>query len=364
MIVKNESDVVLRCLDSVIDVIDYWVIVDTGSSDDTIEKITNFLQKIPGEMHQRPWRNFGENRSEAYLLAKGKADYILFMDADDVLTFSKEKTFGKLEKDCYRFWRGTKTFSYLKPQLVKANLPWKWIGVTHEYLDCSLPYSYTTLENVSYSTKKGGACSKHPIRKFLRNICLLEADLKKDPKNARSVFYLAESYRDAGMPEKSLAYYQKRIQMGGWQEEVFWSYLQTAKLLDKLGLSKNVVKQAYKDAHFYRRKRVEPVYYLAKIYNSLSQYKKAYNLISEYKEKWKGGKDTLFNMDWIETYALDLELSVSAHYLGKYLEAKKVSENLLKKKNLSPSIKSLIKKNLRFSLNELEKKAPQIAMGD
>ena len=67
MIVKNEAHVIERCLASVLPVIDYWVIVDTGSTDGTQQKIQDFFDRngIDGEMHNRPWIDFGHNRSEA-----------------------------------------------------------------------------------------------------------------------------------------------------------------------------------------------------------------------------------------------------------------------------------------------------------
>ena len=65
MIVKNEANVIRRCLDSIHPFIDYWVIVDTGSSDGTQDIIRATLASIPGDLHQRPWRDFAHNRNEA-----------------------------------------------------------------------------------------------------------------------------------------------------------------------------------------------------------------------------------------------------------------------------------------------------------
>lgn len=357
MIVRNESDVILRSLRSVVDLIDYWVIVDTGSTDDTMKKIRKFLQGIPGELHEKPWRNFGENRSEAFELAKGKASYILFMDADDVLSFSGERTFGALTHDCYNFWRGTEEFSYIKPQIVKSSLPWKWIGVTHEYIDCGFPYTSAVLQDPRYITKSGGACSKHPTKKFFRNIMLLESDLKKDPHNPRSMFYLAESYRDAGKPADALVCYQKRIAMGGWQEEVFWSYLQIGLLLEKLGLSKAVVERAYLDAHEYRKKRIEPVYFLAKLRNRFEEYAESYSLIKRYLQQSKSSKDILFNMDWISDYGLLFEYSIAAYYIGKYEQSKNLSLSLLQLPHLPNEWKKFVMDNLAFAAKQLEQTA-------
>ena len=148
------------------------------------------------------------------------------MDADDVLKFDKDIVFPELTKDLYNMWRGIEGFTYIKPQLVKAKLPWKWVGVTHEYLGCDKAYSSDTLTSVKYVSCDGGASSKDPL-KFLRNVKLLKEGLEQEPNNERYVFYLAESYRDAGEGQ-ALEWYQKRIDMGGWAEEVFWSKLQIA----------------------------------------------------------------------------------------------------------------------------------------
>ena len=73
MIVKNEAAVIRRCLDSVLPIIDHWVIVDTGSTDGTQDIIRAHLKDLPGELHERPWRDFAYNRSEALELARWKS---------------------------------------------------------------------------------------------------------------------------------------------------------------------------------------------------------------------------------------------------------------------------------------------------
>ena len=76
MIVKNESKVIERCIDSVKDHINYWVIVDTGSTDGTQSIITEKMKSlgIEGELHEKPWVNYGHNRTESMNLSKGKCD--------------------------------------------------------------------------------------------------------------------------------------------------------------------------------------------------------------------------------------------------------------------------------------------------
>jgi len=64
MIVKNEARVIRRCLDTVRPFIDRWVIVDTGSTDGTQALIREVLQGVPGELHERRWKDFAHNRNE------------------------------------------------------------------------------------------------------------------------------------------------------------------------------------------------------------------------------------------------------------------------------------------------------------
>jgi glycosyltransferase involved in cell wall biosynthesis len=356
MIVKDEGKVIRRCLDSAKPIIDYWVIVDTGSTDGTQEIIKKHLKGIPGELHERKWRNFGENRTEAFLLAKGKGDYILFMDADDTLEFESKRALPPLTFDLYNMWRGTKGFSYLKPQLVRGDLPWKWVGVTHEYLGCDQPHTSATLDGVKYVSGDGGA-STYDKRKFLKNVKLLLASLKKDPNNSRDVFYLAESYRDAGMKGRALEWFQKRSTMGGWDEEVFWSFLQIAHMLRDIGLADSIVIDALTRAHHFRPHRVEPLYYLAQTYNKMGNYSKAY----EYLKAWDfiprpKERDSLFNEDWVEQYGLLFQLSICAYYVGHYQEALNACDKLLAMKELPKQWRELAEMNRTFPLAKLKEK--------
>lgn len=72
MIVRNEAAVVRRCLASVKHLIDYWVIIDTGSDDGTQQIIREFLQEIPGELHERPWIDFLVTAMKCYRSVKGR----------------------------------------------------------------------------------------------------------------------------------------------------------------------------------------------------------------------------------------------------------------------------------------------------
>ena len=85
MIVRNEQAFIERCLASIKPHIDSWTIVDTGSTDDTKKLIRKALKGVPGKLHEREFVNFGHNRTEALALAKGTADWLLLLDADETV---------------------------------------------------------------------------------------------------------------------------------------------------------------------------------------------------------------------------------------------------------------------------------------
>src|SRR5215471_11928556 len=99
MIVKNEAPVIARSLASVRPITDYWVIVDTGSTDGTQDAIRALMADLPGELHERPWRDFAHNRTEALELARPHGEYVLIIDADDVLECETQFKMPVLEAD-------------------------------------------------------------------------------------------------------------------------------------------------------------------------------------------------------------------------------------------------------------------------
>ena len=134
MIVKDETPVIRRCLDSVRPLIDCWAIVDTGSSDGTQEIVREHLRDLPGTLVERPWVDFAHNRNEALDLAREAADYVFVIDADEVVEYAAGFALPPLEADVYDVETYYDGCTYLRKQLLRASLPWRYRGVVHEYL--------------------------------------------------------------------------------------------------------------------------------------------------------------------------------------------------------------------------------------
>lgn len=330
MIVKNESRIITRCLDSLKDLIDYWVISDTGSTDGTQQIIIDYFAQhgIDGVLIENEWKNFAHNRNCALMPALGKTDYILIMDADDYLVKAPDFQWPSLSGDSYMLKIQRGDIDYYNTKLIRADLPWRWEGVLHEYLTCDVEHHHENLvgDCVIVSTIDG-ARSKNP-NKYQEDAKILEAALAEEPDNTRYRFYLAQSYRDARNYSKAIEHYQQRVNMGGWAEEVYRSLLEIAHAKHALGEDLLSVIRAYTDAHCYRPQRLEALYYAVRLCREHQFYSLGCQLGWEARHT-PMSDDVLFVEKGIYQWQFLDELSICAVYAHKKAEAAELIQQLL-----------------------------------
>ena len=344
MIVKNERAVIARCLQSVMPIIDYWVICDTGSTDDTREIIAEMLGSIPGELHETQWLGFAHNRTEVIALAKGKADYLLIVDADMVVNVYDDFK-DTLIADSYLI-RYEGNLDYRQVMLVSSRHDWKYFGVTHEYIYSPSAAVQQKLDNLTLTHYCDGS-GRH--EKAGRDIALLEEGLRAEPDNSRYMFYLAQSYRDAGRYHNALNWYRKRVEAGGWREEVWYSLYQISLLQQLLGYDQATVLDSALRAYEYNPARLEPLYLSIKSYRENREYRTGY-LLSRALIETSYPEDGLFIEMDIYTYKLPLEYAICCHWIGKFAEAIRVYNEMLDSSNLPVEYRETALKNRKFAL--------------
>ncbi|HOV20509.1 glycosyltransferase [Ottowia sp.] len=313
MIVKNEAHVIERCLASARPLIDAWCIVDTGSSDGTQGTIRALMAGIPGTLHERPWKNFGHNRTEALQLAHAQGcDYLLFIDADEWFDAPADFAWPRLADDAYELPCHYAGIVYARCALVATRLVWRWEGVLHEYLASTPAHQLAALVQPRIVVHHDGARAHDPDT-YLKDIAVLQAALAEQPDNARNVYYLAQSLRDAGRLDEARTMYLRRAAMGGWDEEAWHALYQAAKLLDRLQGPPAEVQAAYLAAFEARPTRAEPLVELARHHRERQQHALA-ALVAQWAVAMPRPADRLFVepavYDW---RALD-ELAVSGFY--------------------------------------------------
>lgn len=342
MIVKNEGKILSRCLASVKPYIDCYAICDTGSTDDTCGIIKEQLSGIQGSIHLNKWFNFSDNRNMALKACAGKADYILTLDADEIICGSGEKLV--LDKNIDSFYCETKhgDFSYWRNRIVRNNDSFYYVGKTHEYITSKFKISSSEkLRSIWYEDRQDSSRRQSGL-KYLEDICILSEEIKKKPKDARSMFYLAQSFRDADMIDQAIEHYQKRVDLEGWNEEVYYSLYQIAKLkYFKTGS----IWQTFNDfmkAYYYRSCRLEALTMLCCVLRQERAWETIYHLSSN---KSVPNQDILFVTPSAEWQIIN-EHAIAAYNMNRKPEAKACFEHILKKYSLNQIDKLKLESNL------------------
>lgn len=349
MIVKDEAEVILRCLESVKDMIDYWVISDTGSTDGTQQIIKDFFSQheINGELWEEAWQDFSYNRNHALSKAKGRSDYILMMDADDYFVAGEGFGFKNLSADGYmlKIERGSIDYFFLK--LIRSDLDWRWEGVLHEFLTRNAGHSTDQyLGDYFVRSTCEGARGQNPD-KYKRDIDVLTKALLDEPENTRYQFYLAQSYRDDHNFEKAVEHYQKRANMGGWDEEVYISLYEAANNQSKFSKNKVAVIESLLKAYYFRPSRLEALHEAVRLCRVSGDYTLGYHL-GNAAVGTVMTEDVLFVATGVYQWQLKDEVAICASWIGRKNEARQMTNELLAMDCISNDDKDRLRGNLAF----------------
>ena len=319
MIVKNESKIITRLFDSVIKIIDCYCICDTGSTDNTKEIISAYFasKNIPGKIVTEPFKNFCHNRSFALQSCVGMSDYVLLMDADMILEIKKFDKSILTKATTFTILQGNDSFYYQNMRIVKNNGLYKYVGVTHEYIDVPPNNSIINLEkNQIFIRDLGdGGCKQD---KFERDIRLLLDGIKEEPNNVRYYFYLANSYHDSGRFGEAINVYKKRIELDGWREEVWYSYYRIGLCFRNMGKIDDAIRY-WLDGFNYYQERMEGLYEIIKHYRITSKHKLAdmiYQQARKVLDMNHNRDGYLFLHNDVYTSKIYYEYTIVAAYLG------------------------------------------------
>jgi glycosyltransferase involved in cell wall biosynthesis len=362
MIVKNESHVIARCLDSVRGFVDHVLIEDTGSTDGTQKIIQDWLREnnLPGAVIQEPWRDFAYNRTHVMeALRRVEAiDYALVIDADDALVmdegFDPVAFKREMRHDFYDVQIRHGDSRFLRPQLCSNHKPFCYKAVLHEYLEAPPDTSRADAKGFHIQTGRGGARNQNP-RKYQDDAAALEKALltETDPfLVSRYTFYLAQSYRDCNEREKALKNYLRRAELGYWGEEIYFSRYQAAKLMEELKHPPEETIAAYLKACESSPGRAEALHGAARYCRSLGRNEEGFQYAKRGAEKTIPPA-ALFTESWIYDYGLLDEVGINGYWSGHYRDSLDACLRLLAGTKLPPDQRGRIVKNAQFSLEKL-----------
>ncbi len=356
MIVKNEAKIIERCLNSVKPMIDYVSIVDTGSTDSTIDVIQKWLHQnnMDGQVVSEPWQNFAHNRSFALkkLRERKDIDYALMIDADEILKFDENINFEELKNnmtcDLYNITCKYGGIEYARNSITKNAMPYFYKGVVHEFLECEEPIK--TRESIKgvYNIPIQDSARNESKQKFQNDVKLLEEALKTETDKfmiSRYTFYLAQSHRDCGEKEKAIYWYNERAKQGFWNQEVYISLYQVAKLKESLEYPGDDVVQSYMRAHEICPERIEALHGAMNYCRRNGRDHQAF-ILASYARTMPVNKTGLFSESWIWDYGIDDEYSIVSYWTNHINEGVAVTERLLKK--IPENQKPRVLRNLEY----------------
>lgn len=300
-IMKNEAHVAERMLNSIKNFVDGIVVVDTGSTDDSIQIVEKWGKDNGIETHviPRPFDNFENSRNhsldkarEIFLSKKdGHTYYGVWLDFDEQLvvgpTFNKEKC----DKDLYMFNTSIGAMKYTRNEFYRLDKPFKFYGPVHEFIiyDGKEQVTSGLMEGVEVIVKMDGGSWKSDIsEKYKSHATILEDYINKTNRDPRWIFYTAQSYHDsASVPNnreeneerwrRALKYYQERVnRTDGYEEERYYSQLRIGSIMKMMEMPWNETHQALLKAYSMDNLRAESIKLIIDHYLSVGEWHMAY----------------------------------------------------------------------------------------
>jgi len=381
MILDNDTQVEnLKTITNIKDILNYCLIISTESiNKKQMQDVLNNM-KIDGNVIISNEKNICKNKNLGLeKLRDINGDYVLIMEPNDSINGSL-KLPEKMDKDSYNLINCSSITSYIqyKPQLLKKNNTWKFIGLANDYPICinkkDITYeniygNYYILSNITeterYKKSKDMALKLSIIISLLENNSGSTDDLNYIDKTSllsKYIFMAGQHYYNIKDFTSAIKYYKMRLKYNDENDEIYYSGYQLGKCFDLLGKNNNVIINAYNTC-YNTSKRAEPLFEISEIYKRVNDKKNALKYLIRAKDISypKDGNYIMHHMyDWGIIYSLLLlyyDLKEYDLFLKLFEKADRMNNKVIEKiKSLKYEI--LIKnkdKNSEYDINLVNK---------
>lgn len=350
MIVRDEAAVIRRCLESVLPHVDSALIVDTGSTDGTVQIIEELFAQAdkPLKVFNHNWEDHAVNRTRAFKEAckwDVPPDYIFWLDAKDVVV-----SWPEMIPDPPQFgFNGVVrygTLEYDRPCLLRPFTAFAWSQGVHEALTYAGAAKWYPRLTSLVIEPRGGAASSHDPGKFQKQIQTLQQEFI-ETQSTRAAYYLAQAYKDAGQLKDAHAWYTQRSNMSnGWIEETWSARLEAAKVAEMLQMPFESVLEHYLQAYNMRPTRAESLYHVAR-YCRLNGKNSLCRLFAEKAAVIPRPEDALFIEFGVYLWLAKEEAALGSWFSGDQVSALRWISQIDLDKVSIPSERQRIESNLK-----------------
>lgn len=317
MIVKNGGPQLEQMIIDNLPFFDKWTILDTGSTDDTIEIINRVLKgKKKGELFQEPFINFRDSRNRCLELAGKSCKFITMLDdtyvlKGDLRSFLNEIRGDQLSNSFTLFIQSDDTI-YGSNRIIKSDSNLKYIHTIHEVINDKdninivIPKEICNIEDRRFDYME-----KRTMERKELDLKLLFQELEENPHDPRAYYYLAQTYNLLEDYEKAFYYFIKRTEFtnSGFNQERVDAIFESARIANfKLNKPWTECEELYLKCYKADESRPEALYFIGIHYYLENSFKKAFGYFKK-----------AFEIGFPVHCQYSLKPTLSYHFLPKFL---------------------------------------------
>ena len=317
LMVKNGGEQFENFLKSNIHLIDKWTILDTGSTDNTVEIINKILvDKKEGNLYQEPFINFKDSRNRLLELAGESCKFIVMIDDTYYIKGSLRNFLNYVRGDQYSssfsIYIHDDDIKYSSNRILKSAKKLRYVYRIHEVISekdniiVNIPHEITHIFD-----EKSEQMQKRTSQRLDLDLKFLYEELEENPHDPRTYFYLGQTYNLLGDYENSYKYFMKRYEFmnSGFLQERFSAILRAARIANhNLQYSWEHCEDLYMKAYQIDDSRPEPFYFIGLHYYLIKDYKKSFYYLKK-----------AFKLGIPEDSQFDIILNIYYHCIPKFL---------------------------------------------
>lgn len=316
VIVKNGGEDFRKMLKHNLYFIDRWTILDTGSTDNTMDIIKEELKNKKGELFQEPFIDFGTTRNRCLELAGNVCKFILMLDDTYLIEGNPLYFFHMIRddqfSDSFSFYSKSKDIEYTTNRLIKTDRGLKYLFKIHEVINPQNNKNVIIPNDDVYILDNASEYMKNrTMNRKDSDLKMLFEEIKNDPDNPRHYYYVAQTYNVLGKPELAFEYFEKRLNHSnpGFVQEKIDALFEAARIANfKLKKPWSLCKKYYMNAYELDKNRPDSLYFIGIHYYLEKKYTIAYKYFTQ-----------AFHIGYPLNSQYALKPTLSYYYLPKFL---------------------------------------------